>query len=255
MCLVGVLTPFLLGNHNVSPQIGVPARDAVLPGCKRVACSSEFWPTVPIWLSCFGFLSGCGRKHTTHTSPCSSSTSSPLAIHSERRPETINKGSGTRTRHSRLVEKTECKQECWGPRLVMTTATMKNMWAWHCLLPILIESELRGCWKWSVRSGLRVRHIRGVQRIVRLWVIRKVFTFSPSGKSEKSLLFRFSPTFEGAKFFSHKRVGEGFVQSKWSSVSESVQKWWNWGEKRGTSPCVSKPGSLERGPVGVRMPW
>ena len=36
---------------------------------------------------------------------------------------------------------------------------------------------------------------------------------SPLGKSEKSLLFRFSPTFEGAKFFSHKRVEKGFVKT------------------------------------------
>ena len=36
---------------------------------------------------------------------------------------------------------------------------------------------------------------------------------SPLGKSEKSLLFRFSPTFEGPSFFSHKRVEEGFVKT------------------------------------------
>ena len=36
---------------------------------------------------------------------------------------------------------------------------------------------------------------------------------SPLGKSEKSLLFRFSPTFEGAKVFSHKKVEEGFVET------------------------------------------
>ena len=37
--------------------------------------------------------------------------------------------------------------------------------------------------------------------------------YSPLGKSEKSLLFRFSPTFEGAKFFLHERAEEGLVKT------------------------------------------
>ena len=40
-----------------------------------------------------------------------------------------------------------------------------------------------------------------------------VLLASPLAKSVKSLLFRFSPTFEGTKFFSHKRVEEGFVKT------------------------------------------
>ena len=36
---------------------------------------------------------------------------------------------------------------------------------------------------------------------------------SPLGKSEKSLLSRFSPTFEGATIFLHKRAEEGLVKT------------------------------------------
>ena len=70
-------------------------------------------------------------------------------------------------------------------------------------------------------------------------------TYSPSGKPEKLLLFDSVPFLKGPSFF-YCTKGQRKVclrKFKWSSVVESVQKWWNWEEKRGTSHWISDPDS------------